>query len=87
MAVKAVKNTAGPNSLVPTLLVFWAYLHMHSINLLALTIIQRANTIKKATEQNRKIRAKNQMINALNTKNELFIDLIHDLLLNSDRLV
>ena len=28
MAVKAVNDTAGPNSLVPTFLVFGAYLYM-----------------------------------------------------------
>ena len=39
MAVKAVNNTAGPDSLVLTLLVFEAYPRIHSMNLPAPTII------------------------------------------------
>lgn len=35
----------------------------------------------------RKIRAKNQLIDTLSTKNELLVDLVHDLPLHSDVLV
>jgi hypothetical protein len=39
MAVKAVNNTAGPNGLVPTLLVYRAYLRISNLDPLALFII------------------------------------------------
>ena len=38
IAVKAINNTAGPNGLVFTLLVFGAYLQMHSLDPPAPTI-------------------------------------------------
>ena len=84
MPVKAVNNTAGPDGLIPTLLVFGAYPRMHSMDPPAPTIIQRAVAIEKAIEQVRKIRAENQVINALNTRNKPLVALVHDLLLNSD---
>ncbi len=87
MVVKAVKNTAGPDRLVPTLLVFGAYPCMHSMDLLTPTIIQRTATIEKAIDEVRKIRAKNQVADALNTRNKPLMDLVHDLPLNSDVLV
>jgi hypothetical protein len=39
MAVKAVNNTAGLNRLVPTLLVYGAYLRISNLDPLALFII------------------------------------------------
>jgi hypothetical protein len=39
MAVKAINNTARPNGLVPTLLVFSAYLRLSSFNTLTPLII------------------------------------------------
>ena len=38
MAVKAINNTAGPNRLVPTLLVYKAYLRMGKLDFPALSI-------------------------------------------------
>jgi hypothetical protein len=38
MAVKALNNSTGPNSLVPTLLVFSAFLQISNSNVLALSI-------------------------------------------------
>ena len=87
MAVKAVNDTAGPDGLVPTLLVFGAYPRMHGMDPPVPTIIQRAAAIEKAIEQVRKIRAENQVIDALNTWNRPLVDLIHDLPLNSDILI
>lgn len=68
IAVKAVSNIASSNRLVITLFVFGAYAHMHNVNLLTLSIIQ--NEI-------RKILAKNQVADALNTKKRLLVDLIY----------
>jgi hypothetical protein len=45
MAVKAINNTARPNGLVPTLLVFSAYLRLSSFNTLTLLIIVQAEAI------------------------------------------
>jgi hypothetical protein len=45
IAVKAVNNTAGPNRLVLTLLVFGAYLRITAESLLSLLIIKRSKAI------------------------------------------
>ena len=45
MAVKAVNDTAGPNGLVPTLLVYGAYLRISKLDPLALSVIERAAII------------------------------------------
>jgi len=39
MAVKAVNNTTGPNGLVPTLLVYRAYLRMSKLDPPALSVM------------------------------------------------
>ena len=39
MAVKAVNNTAGPNGLVPTLLVYGAYLKISNLGPPTLSVI------------------------------------------------
>lgn len=87
MAVKAINDTGGLDGLVPTLLVFGAYPHMHSMDPPVPSIIQRAVTIKKAMEEVRKIRAENQIADALNTRNRPLVDLVHNLSLNSHVLV
>ena len=48
MAVKAVNDTTGPNRLVPTLLVYGAYLRMSKLDPPAPSIMERAATIWKA---------------------------------------
>ena len=48
MAFKAINNTAGPNGLVPILLVFGTYPQIVKLDILLLLVIVRANTIKKA---------------------------------------
>jgi hypothetical protein len=55
IAVKAVNNTASPNRLVLTLLVFGAYLRITTKLLLLLLIIKRSEAIQKATKALRKI--------------------------------
>ena len=45
MAVKAVNNTAGLDRLVPTLLVYEAYLRISNLDPPALSIIERAAVI------------------------------------------
>ena len=48
MAVKAVNDTAGPDGLVLTLLVYRAYLWISNLDPSALFIIDRAAVIQKA---------------------------------------
>ena len=48
MAVKAVNNTAGLDGLVPTLLVYGAYLRISNLDPSAPSIIERAAVIRKA---------------------------------------
>jgi hypothetical protein len=45
MAVKAVNNTAGPNGLVPTLLVYRAYPRISNLDPPALSVTDRAAVI------------------------------------------
>jgi hypothetical protein len=45
MAVKAVNNTASPNGLVPTLLVYGAYLRISNLGPPTPSIIERAAII------------------------------------------
>ncbi len=87
MTVKAINDTAGPDELVPTLLVFGAYPRMHAMDPPAPSISQRAMAIEKAMTEVRKFRAERQVADALNTRNGLIVTPIHDLPLNSDVLV
>ena len=48
MAVKAINNTAGPNGLVPTLLVYGAYLRISKLDPPAPSITERVAIIWKA---------------------------------------
>ena len=48
MAVKAVNDTASPNRLVPTLLVYGAYLRMSNLDPPAPSITDQAAVIRKA---------------------------------------
>ena len=45
MAVKAVNNTAGPNGLVPTLLVYRAYLRISNLDPPTPSIMDRVAVI------------------------------------------
>ena len=58
MAVKAVNNTAGPNGLVPTLLVYGAYLRISNLDPSAPSIIEQAAIIQKVMAEITKLQAK-----------------------------
>jgi hypothetical protein len=45
MAVKAINNTAGPNGLVPTLLVYGAYLRISNLGPPAPSIMEQVAAI------------------------------------------
>ncbi len=87
IAIKAVNNTAGPDGLVPTLLVFGAFPRITELDDPAPTISQRATAVRKAIEEITKIRAKLQVNTAINTRNGPVTGAIHDLPINSDVLI
>ena len=58
MAVKAVNNTAGPNGLVLTLLVYGAYLRISNLDSPTPSIIERAAIIRKVMAEIVKLWAK-----------------------------
>ena len=87
MAVKAVNDTAGPNGLVPTLLVYGAYLRISKLDPPAPSIIERAAIIRKAIAEIVKLRAKQTINNALYYYNGPNITLVYNLLLNSKVLI
>jgi hypothetical protein len=69
MAVKAVNDTAGPDGLVPTLLVFGAYPRMTTESPPSPSMVKRSEAIQKATKALRKLNAERQVADALNTRN------------------
>jgi hypothetical protein len=87
MAVKAVNDIAGPNGLVPTLLVFGIYPQISELDPPAPSITQRALVIRKAIEEVSRIRAEQQVKDALNQQNGPSVNAIHDLPLNSNVLI
>ena len=58
MAVKAVNNTTGPNGLVPTLLVYRAYLRIGKLDSPTPSITEQAAIIRKAITKIVKLPAK-----------------------------
>ena len=58
MAFKVINNFIGPNSLIPTLLVFRAYLYIIKSNAPNPTVVKRVAALKKAIEKVKKLRAK-----------------------------
>ena len=71
MAVKAIKDTADPNGLIPTLLVFETYLLMSKYDSRTPTMTQRATAIKNATKEVQRVRAERPVADVLNQKNDL----------------
>jgi hypothetical protein len=69
MAVKALNDTAGPNGLVPTLLVFGSYPRINIDSPPSPDIIARANAIRKAMRMLAHERAKVNVGRATNTRN------------------
>ena len=58
MAVKAINNTTSPNGLVPTLLVYGAYLRISNLGPPTPSIMERAAIIRKVMAEIVKLRAK-----------------------------
>ena len=87
MAVKAINDTASPNGLVPTLLVYGAYLRISNLDPPAPSITDRVAIIRKAIAEIVKLRAKQAINNALYYRNGPNITLVHNLPLNSKVLI
>ena len=87
MAVKAVNNTASPNGLVPTLLVYGAYPRISNLDPPTPSITERAAIIRKAIAEIVKLRAKQTINNALYYRNGPNTTLVYDLPLNSKVLI
>ena len=58
MAVKAVNNTTSPDRLVPTLLVYGAYLRISKLDPPTPSITERVAVIRKVITEIVKLRAK-----------------------------
>jgi hypothetical protein len=65
MAVKAVNNSAGPDGIVLTLLVFGSYPRMTEMDPPPPTRVKRAEAIRAATKEVRRLHAKRQVSDAL----------------------
>jgi hypothetical protein len=87
MAIKAVNDTAGPDGLVTTLLVFGAYPRMTESDPPPPSVTQRAAAIHRAMDEITKIRAMRQVNDALNQCNGPSVTPIHNATLNSPILV
>ena len=82
MAVKAVNDTAGPDGLIPTLLVYKAYPKMSNLDPFAPSITKQTAAIQKAITKIVKLRAKQAVNNTLYHRNGPNTTSVHDLLLN-----
>ncbi|RDW58864.1 hypothetical protein BP6252_13340 [Coleophoma cylindrospora] len=84
MAVKAINDTAGPNGLVPTLLVFGAYPRMTPASSPSPSMVKRATAVQKAMDELRRTNAKRQVSDALAMRNGLDTSQTLNLPLQSD---
>ena len=82
MAVKAINNTASPDGLVPTLLVYGACLRISKLDPPTPSIIDRAAIIWKVIAEIVKLRAKQTVNNTLYHRNGPNMTLVHNLPLN-----
>jgi hypothetical protein len=69
--VKTVNNSAGSDGIIPTLLIFKAYLCITKDFLLSPSITEQAEAIYKGIKEMRRLYAKRQVNNALAIRNRL----------------
>jgi hypothetical protein len=85
MAVKAINDSAEPDSIVPTLLVFGAYPRLTKIDPPSPSVTKRAKAIRITTKEVCRLHTKRQVKDALvmrngpNTKNTLDLPLQSDI--------
>ncbi|KAI1003454.1 hypothetical protein K3495_g4753 [Podosphaera aphanis] len=83
MAIKAVNDTAGPDGLVPTCLVFGAYPKISSLDPSVPRMSQRAQAIKTVMSEVRRYHAHRQVTDALRMRNGPNVSRLASLPLNS----
>jgi hypothetical protein len=69
MAVKAINDSAGPDGIVPTLLVFSTYPRLTEIDPPSPSVTKRAKAIRAATKEVRRLYAERQVKDALAIRN------------------
>jgi hypothetical protein len=69
IVIKAVNNIAGPDGLVPTLLMFGTYSQMTTTDTLSFTVTKHSKAIIKAIKQIAELHIKRQVTNALKQQN------------------
>jgi hypothetical protein len=84
MAIKAINDSAKPDKIVLTLLVFGSCLRMTEINAPSPTIVKRAKAIRAATKEVYRLHTKRQVNDALAIRNGLNTIATVDLPLQSD---
>jgi hypothetical protein len=82
--VKTVNDSAGPDGIMPTLLIFKAYSYITRDFLLSPFITKQAKAIYKAIKEVRRLYAKQQVNNTLAIKNGLNTKPVLTLLLQSN---
>ncbi len=87
MSFKALNDSVESDDLIPTLLVFDAYLRMIESDASSSTIIQRFMIMKKAMNEIKRFVTIRRVNDALNIRNESSTALVHDLSLNSSVLI
>ena len=87
MTIKIVNDIISDNDLIFTLLIFDAYFRMQKFDFSFSIIIQKIETIKKIMNEIRIVKTKKQISDALNIQNELIINHLYNLSLNSEILV
>ena len=86
-AVKVVNDTAGPDGLVPSLLVFGMVPRLDTRDPPAPTLAQRGAAVRKAMVEVAKLHAERAVANALHERNGPDLTRLHDLALGSEVLV
>ena len=87
MAVKAANNTTSLDRLVPTLLVYRAYLKISNLDPPAPSITEQAAAVRKVITKIVKLQAKQAINNALHYCNGPNTTLVYNLPLNSKVLI
>jgi hypothetical protein len=87
ITIKAVNNTAEPDSLISTLLMFSTYPRITTTNTLFFIVTEHNKAITKAIKQITELHTKRQVINALKQRNSPNISNILDVLISKNVLI
>ena len=87
MIIKLINDSARFDELISTLLIFDTYLRIHEFDSWSFIVNQRVIAIRKIMNEIQKIQIERQINDALNTRNEFIMNLVHDLSLNPDVLM